>query len=217
MKSQLLFGHLPGADRTHTLENGNQVDFLATGKPPDEHGPAAHDDGRNIETCSRHQHARYDFVAVWNQHQCVKCMGNGHHLYGVCDQLAAAQHVFHPHVVHGDTVTDTDGSEFNRRSAGHIDTCFYRFYDFIQVRVPRNDLVGRVGNTDQRTFDFRIRVADGFKQRSVRRSFHSFFYGVTSHGLHLPLHRICSESDFGQKKIRYRFGADNGFFGFYAA
>jgi hypothetical protein len=108
-------------------------------------------------------------------------------------------------MIHGDAVTDPDGSKFYRSSAGHVDPCLYSLRDGVQVNMTGNCSVKGIGDADQRPFNFLIRVSDSFKQGPVRCPFNTFFCCVALHPASIP---FCMNF---QKKIRYRLWGDNGF------
>ena len=108
-------------------------------------------------------------------------MGCCHDLDGVGDQLPARQRILHADVIHGNAVANPDHPEFNGSSTRHIDSCLNRFYDFVQMNMAGDHGVDGIGNTDERLFDFCIRVPHGFKQGAMGCPFHPFFNQVAFH------------------------------------
>ena len=206
--AQFTFGHLAGFNGAHGLKDGDQIHPCAgLGRMvPGQHGATADHDGGQVQACRRHQHARYDLVAVGDQHQGVEGMRHRHDFDGVGNDFAASQRVLHAGVIHGDAIADPDGAEFNRGAAGHVDPVFNGLGDAVQVGVAGNNRVGGVGDANQGALDFHVRVADGFEQGSMGGPFDAFLDIVAVHGITpVPFQGIT------QKKIRYQLGADNGF------
>jgi len=170
-------------DRPHGLENRNQINFFIfiLGVPAGQHGASADDNGRDIEPCRCHEHTGNDFVAIGHQDQGVKGMGHGRHLNGIGDEFPGRQGIVHAFVVHGNPVTDADGGKLHGSSPGHADAGFDGFDDIVQVHVPGNQFIGRVGNADQGAGNFMIRIAHGLHQASVGGSGYPLCCNVASH------------------------------------
>ena len=194
--------HLPRLDGAHALEDGDEIDRLAA-ELSGEHGPAADEDGGDVEPQGRHEHARDDLVAVGDEDEGVEGVGHGHDLDGVGDELAARQGVLHALVAHGDAVADADGGKLHGRAAGHADARLHMLGDGAQVDVPGDDLVVGVDDPDQGTCDLLVGVAHGLEEGPVGRPLNAFFHQVASH-VSLPLSvlvRDCSTMSKGGRTI----------------
>ena len=187
---ELIFGHRSGTYRANAFKHRYEVYLFgvraaAIGVSSGEHGTAADKDGGQIQPRGGHQHSGDDLIAVRDHNQGIEGMADGHDFDGIGNKLAACERVFHPRVVHGDTVTDADGRKFHGCAAGHVDTRLYGVCDFIQVDMTGYDAVYRIGDTDDRLFDFRVRIPHGFEQAAVGRSFDSLFDDIAFHDWHL--------------------------------
>ena len=107
---QFLITHSPGLVLSHRLEHCFYVNVLAL-VTPRHHRPTADKDGGDVEPGGGHQHARHDFITVWNEHQSVKPVSRRHDLDRIGDQFPAGQGIMHPWMAHGDTVAHADGVE----------------------------------------------------------------------------------------------------------
>ena len=74
----------------------------------------------------------YDFIAIRDQHQGVKSMGDGHDFNRIGNDFATAQGVLHADMIHGNAVANPDGTEFDGRAARHVDAVFNRLGDGIR-------------------------------------------------------------------------------------
>ena len=114
------------------------------------HRAAGNEDGRNVQAHGGNQHARGDFVAVGNAHQCVGAVGVDHVFDRVGNQVAAGQGVEHTAVTHGDTVVNGDGVEFFGNAAGFFDFTGNQLAHIVQVHMAWDELGEGVGNGDNR-------------------------------------------------------------------
>ena len=149
----LLLGHEAGLIGTYCLKHRRKASLAAI-HTACQHRTAAHEYCRNVDSCRSHQKARHIFVTVRNHDQCVKLMGFGHTLCGICDQFAGYQGIFHTDMSHGDTVTHSDGRKDDGGTTRHSHTKLYRFCDFIQIHMTRNDLIVGTNDSYQGFFHF---------------------------------------------------------------
>ena len=177
---QIGFGHLAPADRAHGHEDVGQV-HGPTVQAAGQHGPAADDDGRQVEPGGSHQHTGDDLVAVGDEHQGVEGVGLGDDLHRIGDELAAGQGVLHARVVHGQPVADADGIALEGRATGHADAGFDRVGDLAQPDVAGDRFVIRVDHADEGLVYFPVGTAQRPQQRAVRRPFHASFDDVAFH------------------------------------
>ena len=84
-------------------------------------------------------------------------------------------------MAHGNTVADSNGRENDRGTACHGNAKLNGFRDLIQVHVPRNDLVIRTDNTDERTGSLFHRQAQCMVKGSVRRVVETIHNSIFDH------------------------------------
>ena len=169
------------AELTDPLEHAGEVDRLAVGHAARRHRAAADEHRRNIEARRRHQHARYDLVAVGYAHHAVEAVRGDHRLDTVRDQLAARQRVAHAAVTHRDAVVDRDGVHLERDHSRRADGVFDPLSKTLQVNVSGHDLHERVHDRDERLVHVLIFEAGGFEQGAVRRPLDPGFDPVRTH------------------------------------
>ena len=172
--------HFSRREHACRLERLTDTD-IAPAMAPCKHGAAADENRWNVKPRSSHEHARYNLVAVRNEDEPIKSRRHRDGLDGVRNQFAAREGVFHPRVPHGNAVADPDGREFNRRSASCCYTKLYSFCDRIQVKVPRNNLVERIADTNQRLSEILGAISVCMKKRAMCTACRSLFYDITSH------------------------------------
>ena len=154
---------------------------VAPMESPCQHGTAAHNNARNVQPCRCHEHARHDLVAVRDQHQRIKARCHSHSLNGVRDKFPACQRILHARMSHRNAVTDTDGREFHRCPACRCHPQLCRLRDGLQMHVPRNDLIERIANADQRLLQFLRAKTIRVEQGSVRTACRTLFDNIASH------------------------------------
>ena len=182
---QFLHGHGSCSNASHRFKHGGKACFMSAHMSR-QHGAAGNKNSGDIDSCGSHQKAGNVLVAVGDHYQAVKTMGHGHTFRAVTDQISCYQGIFHADVSHGDAVAYGDGGEYNGGAAGHGNAHFYRFHNFIQVHMPRNDFIIGADNTDEGTLSFLFRYSQRIKQTSVGCLLHSCFYRITSHSLVSP-------------------------------
>ena len=91
-----------------------------------------------------------------------------HCFHTVRNQLTGCKRIFHTDMSHGDTIAHTDGRHHNRGTAGHADSRLDRFCDFIQMKMPRNNLGIGADHTDQRLIQFFFCQSQCIEQRTLR-------------------------------------------------
>ena len=167
------------ADR---LEGLGQRNLLAA-EMACEHRAAGNQNGRDVQACRCHQHARNDLVTVRDEHQTIELMRLCERLYAVRDQLAARQRILHADVAHCDAVADADRRNEHRRAACHANAGLDGVRDLVEVDVTRDDL-GICGNdADDRLLHLLVGHAAGAQQRTVRHTLGACGDVVTSsHG-----------------------------------
>ena len=156
-----------------------------------QHRTAGNQNGRDIQTGSRHQHTGNDLVAVRDEHQTVQLMCLRQRLYAVRDQLTACQRILHADVTHGNAVAYADGRNEHRRTACHANACLNSIRDLIEVDMARDDLGIRRNHTDDRLIHFLVGHTAGTQQRTVRHALGSCSDVITSsHGDFPPLKAV---------------------------
>ena len=196
----ILLRHGAGRVGTHRLKHGGQASLL----PPHmscQHGPPGHKHGGKVQPCRRHQKPRHILVTVGNHHQSIKLMGDGHALRGVCDQVSCHQGIFHPHMTHGNSVTDCDGGKNHRHAAGLSHPQLHCVHNLIQVHMSGHDLVVGAHDTNHGLFHLLGRKSQRVKQASRRSLLHSCSCIITCHSFYLsaPLYfikRFCPPAGF---------------------
>ena len=157
---QLLFGNLSCSDGTYSFEHIRKtqvattvgislVAAVGTRQFSRHHGATGNEYSGQIQATSGHQHTRNNLVAVGNQHQGVELMATSDTLDGVGNKLACYQGITHSLVSHGDSVTHTDGGEFDGSSSSHADSSLYGLANFIQINVAGNNFVLGTAHTNQ--------------------------------------------------------------------
>ena len=156
---QLCIGDHVGLPGTYRLEYRVQI-TLVDGK----HGTAGNENAGQVQTAGCQQHARYDLVAVGDEHQRIQLMTGCHTLDGVCNQLTGAQRKVHAVVTHGDTVADRNGIELEGCAAGHEDAVLHRTGDLLQVHMTRHQICIGIYYADQRLPDLLVCIAGCLEQ-----------------------------------------------------
>ena len=146
------------------------------------HRSAGAEDGGDVQPGGGHEQAGDVLVAVGDHYQAVELVGQGHGLGGVGDQLPGDQGVFHAHVAHGDAVADGNGGEFDGGASGQADAGLHRLANFIQVHVPRYDLVLGADYADEGALQLLLGVAQGVEEGAVGGALSALGHIVASHG-----------------------------------
>ena len=92
--------HLPGTDCAHSLKYRYKIDLvirIPSGCIPDSIGPPL-TIMAGMSSLAAAISIQHDIVAVGNQHQGIKCMGNGHDFNRIRDQFPATQGILHADV-----------------------------------------------------------------------------------------------------------------------
>ncbi len=163
---KLFFRDLTGVELTHRLRDRGEAGFASV-YMAGQHRSAADKHGRQVQPGSGHQQARDVFVAVGHHYQGVEAVGHGHGFGRVGNQVTGNQGVLHAHMAHSNAVAHGDGREHNGGSPGHGHAQLYRVHDFVNVHVPRHNLVIAADNAYQRPGDLLFGEAQGVVQRPV--------------------------------------------------
>ena len=124
-RTQVAFADTPALQSPHGLEHLVQPDVTSMNLSR-QHGAAGDKYGRNVKPGCPDQHSRNYFIAGSHENQPIKGMGHGHDFNGICNQFPAGKRILHAVMIHGDTVTDTNCVEDNRRTSRRIDTRLHR-------------------------------------------------------------------------------------------
>ena len=62
------------------------------------HRTPRNDNGWDVQSGSRHNHTRKDFITAGKENHGVEVMGLNHHFYGIGDKLAACERISHSHM-----------------------------------------------------------------------------------------------------------------------
>ena len=170
---------------SNPFKDGGQVGYFVLGLPG-QHGTATDYDCGDVQSRRCHQGCRNGFVAVWNDDQRVKGMGNDHGLNGIRDQLPAGKAVLHAQMVHGNPVANRYEWGCKRRASVHQDAFLYRQNELVQVGMPRNDFIMTVKDAHQRPFNLLVGEAKGFEKRAVWRSLHTALHSGAFHFISPP-------------------------------
>src|SRR5205814_9265149 len=99
------------------------------------------------------------------------------------DQLARGQRVAHPLVSHRDAVVDADGVELEWNSASGAHRLLHHLPEFLEVRVPGNDVDVGIAHRDERLVEIRT-VADltgRTQEAAMGRALETFLDRVRAH------------------------------------
>lgn len=110
---QFGFVDLAGFETAGCLKGLGNGDVLAI-VPARKHGAPTAKYGGNVDTQSRHEHARHDFIAVRNHDHAIEGVAVDQGFNAVRNELAAGQGIFHALVTHGDSIANADGRHFER-------------------------------------------------------------------------------------------------------
>ena len=176
-----LFGHLAGGYRTHGVEEGVEVGFLAVMAAAGEHGAARDNNGGDVEAAGRHQHAGNHLVAAGDEDHGVELMALHRALDAVGNDLAARETVAHAGMVHRDAVADADRGHLGRRAAAHADARLDGIGDVLQVHVAGDDVGLRAHYRDKRLSELLVGEAVGLEQAAVRGACQSLLDRIASH------------------------------------
>ncbi len=136
-------------DRVDEVERGLR-DAVGDDRLAGLHGPAGHEDHRDVEPQRGVEHAGRDLVAVRDAHEGVGAVRVDHVLDRVGDEVAARERVEHAAVAHGDAVVDGDGVELLGDAAGLADRGRDEVAHVLEVYVAGDELRVRVGDRDDR-------------------------------------------------------------------
>ena len=89
-------------------------------------------------------------------------MRTHHHLDAVGNDLSRRQNRKHS-IALRNAVAAGDRAKFNCRTAGGIDSTLDKFRHLTKIKMPRNDLIPRIGNADDRLFQIMVRITDRFE------------------------------------------------------
>jgi hypothetical protein len=95
-------------------------------------------------------------------------MSFGHDLDRIGDDLARHQGVIHAFVIHGNAVAHAYHVELQRDAPGLIHTELDLLRNGVEMHMTRNQLVERVGDTDERLADVFPCYAERMQQRAMR-------------------------------------------------
>ena len=165
----------------HRLKHMAQAGAPAIPQPAGQHGTAGAEDGGDIQPGGRHQQARHILVAVGHHDQPVKLVGGHHGLGGVGNEVPGDQGILHPHMAHGNAVTDRDGGEGHRGSPRRPDAGLDRLHNFIQVHVTGYNLIPGAHHPHQGPVQLLLGIAQGVEQGPVGGPFHAFFDLIGTH------------------------------------
>ena len=108
-------------------------------------------------------------------------MGRGHDFNGIGNEFAAGQTELHALMVHGQTVTHSDGRKFHGCSTRHAYPVLNGPGNGIQVDMTGNNLVGRIAYPDKRAIHFFFRQTSGIHERTVGGLFQSMGHELAAH------------------------------------
>ena len=103
-------------------------------------------------------------------------MGKGHTLGRIRDQIPGHEGILHPHMPHGDTVTNRDRRKYDRSSSCHRHAKFHCFYYFINIHVPWHNLIIGADDTHQRLLQFLFCHSQCIEQGTLWCSLHPLLY-----------------------------------------
>ena len=173
-------GHLPRVERTDRLKDGRDRNLMPL-EVAAEHRAAGNNNRRNVDAGRCHHETRNILIAGRHHHETVKRMGDGHGFRRVRNQLAGNERVLHTLVAHRETVAYSDGREDERHTARKGNALLHGIHNIVQVHVPRNDIVLRADDADQRTIDFFISKAEGLHECKPRSGGGALGHLVTAH------------------------------------
>ena len=104
-----------------------------------------------------------------------------HELDAVGDDLPGCQRVPHALVAHGDAVAYARHAE-RQRHAPRLDYALLDLlHQLVEMDVPGDDLVPRVGDADERPLHLLVVDPNGPKQASARRLVQALLDGIAAH------------------------------------
>ena len=110
-------------------------------------------------------------------------MGQSHTLRGIRNQIPRDKRVFHPHMAHGDSVTDRYGAKNHRHAARLGYSKLYSLHNFIKIHMSRHNLIVGAYNAHHGLFHFLPGKSKGIEQASVGSLLHTALNMITSHFL----------------------------------
>lgn len=125
------------------------------------HGAAGNENGGNIETHRRIQHAGRDLVAVGNAHHRIGAMGIDHIFHGIRNDFARRQRIEHAVMAHGDAVINRDGVEFLGDAACRLDFTGNELAKILQMHMARHELREGIDDSDDRLAEIAVLHAGG--------------------------------------------------------
>ena len=196
--AEFLRGHLSGVECADRFKDGRDRNLMPL-EVAAKHRAAGNDNRRNIDAGCCHHEARNILIAGRHHHETVKRMGNGHGFRRVRNQLTGNERVLHALVPHREAVAHRDGREDERHTAGKGNPLLHGIHNLIQVHVPRDDVVLRADDADQRTIDFFISQAEGLHECKPRSGGGALGHLVTAH---MFLHFFFFWQAVGSRKSR---------------
>ncbi len=110
-------------------------------------------------------------------------MGVVHDLHGVGDDLSRWKGIAHARMAHGDAVAHRWHAEGERHAARFLDALAHLFHQPVQMDVSRNDVVERVGDTDEGLVHVIVGQSAGPQQAPAGRLGQPLLHGIASHDI----------------------------------
>ena len=142
-----------------------------------QHRSAGHNNRRNIDAQSRHNHCGNDFVAAADQYHAIQLLRIDHHFNGIGDDLAAGQHAAHTAVALSETITNGNRVDFKRNATSFANTILDQLTQPIQMNMARMHLIVGIDNADKRFCQFLIHISHPAEMCARSRHAQPVYYG----------------------------------------
>ena len=121
------FARRVSADVLEHLGKSESLALVLTGH----HRTARYENGGEVESASREEHTRDDFVTVGDENDRVERVSGEHYLDRIGDKLARAKAVLHTLVVHCEAVAHAYRIELKGNAARVADSVHYLFGNIV--------------------------------------------------------------------------------------
>ncbi len=165
--AELVGGDLAVEVLAQALEDLREADLLAL-VVAGQHGAAGDQNHGDVQPGRGHDHAGHDLVAVGDEHQAVHPCALA--MISTESAMTSRRHqgVVHALVVHGQAVADADDVELQRDATALVHAVLDLLGDGVEVHMPRDQLVVRVGDADERAVGVAAADAESAQERTMR-------------------------------------------------
>ena len=145
------------------------------------HRTTADQNSRYVQPYCSQEHPRSNFITVRNHDHCIVLMSVHHAFNRISNEFTAGQWVMHTKMTLGNTVTNSNGRKFYRRTSCSNNTFLDSFGNRIQMNMSRHGFVLGIYNCYDRFFQVFRKEAHGIIQSTMGSPFNAFCRNFASH------------------------------------